>query len=197
MCSSIPTMFDSGSILDLAVVHSLAQRHFSIFTAVQFGFLTFCKLVQTEEEEELRPALFLTLFPCELSSWPCFPVGCSRGATSLWIEGNGGRAVCVFMCVCVSLKIEAVCLSHTVGPTSCFHCPQFTSQRKKGRRRQRLLPRCSPPLPRSFCYHSLICRPVWAQCVAYSTIQSQICEECEMKKRDASDSPAAPVSTTA
>lgn len=44
----------------------LAQRHFSIFSAVQFGFLTLLTLVQTEEEEELRPALFLTLFPCGL-----------------------------------------------------------------------------------------------------------------------------------
>lgn len=45
------------------------------------------------------------------------------------------------MCVSVSeskLKIEAVRLSHTVGPTSCFHCPSLLPKGKARGREQRL-----------------------------------------------------------
>lgn len=44
-------------------------------------------------------------------------------------------------------------------PHFLFSLSQFTSQRKKGRRRLPLLPRCLHP--QSVCYRCFICRPVW------------------------------------
>lgn len=69
-----------------------------------------------------RPALFST--PRRS------PAGRSRGVSSPWAGGNGGGAPHV--CLCTILILAAVFLSHTVGPTSCFHCPSLLP-RERGR----------------------------------------------------------------
>lgn len=74
-------------------------------------FLTRCKLIHAEGEEELR-----------------FPVGSSRGVSSRWTKGSGGRAVCV----CESNISSSVFESHG-RPYFLFSLSKFTSQRKKGR----------------------------------------------------------------
>lgn len=62
--------------------------------------------------------------------------------SSPWTEGNGGRAVYV----CMTLILAAVFLSHTVGPTSCFHCPSLLP-RERREEAERDAPQIPPAAP--------------------------------------------------
>lgn len=76
------------------------------------------------------------------SSWPPWQSSAdrSRGVSSPLAGGSGGGASHV--CLCEILILAAVFLSHTVGPTSCFHCPSLLP-REGGREEKQRKP---PPL---------------------------------------------------
>lgn len=59
-----------------------------------------------------------------------------KNSVSLWarVEGcplDGPKEAGAGLCVCVSLILAAVFLSHTVGPTSCFHCPSLLPRERR------------------------------------------------------------------
>lgn len=72
---------------------------------------------------------------CLLSLWPCFPVGWGWGVSFGQTGGNRGRAAYV----CMSLKLAVVFLSHTVGLSSCFHCPSLLPRERREEEREMLL----------------------------------------------------------
>lgn len=148
---------DSGSVLDLPVLLFFSCSE----AALGFGFLTPCKLSYRQNRGRARACSLLD----PVSLWVVVEGRPLYGSK----EAEAGPCVCLY--VCVSLKIEAVCLSHTVGPTSCFHCPSLLPRERREEGDTDNSP--GAPLPPSYLVlSSLICRPVWAQCVAYSTIQS-------------------------
>lgn len=112
--------------------------------------------------------------------FPCAPL--QRDVLCLVWRKRGLDRVRGVVCVRERLKLEAACLSNTVDPTSCFHCPMFTPQRRRGRRGMAL--RCQTPrLPKSlrpfmFLY---LCR------TPQPSIVTEICEEWAMKREAAGD----------
>lgn len=74
----------------------------------------------------LRPAFSLWL-------WPHFPVGSGWGVSFGQTEGSRGRAAYV----CMRLKLALVFLSHTVGLSSCFHCPSLLPIDRREDKRER------------------------------------------------------------
>lgn len=79
------------------------------------------------------------------------PAGQARGVSSLWAGGNGGGA----SHVCLILILAAVFLSHTVSPTSCFHCPSLLP-REGGRKEEQRDPPHVPLLYTPVQVHSLV-----------------------------------------
>lgn len=83
-----------------------------------------------------------------LSLWPRFPVGLGWGVSFGQTEGNRGRAAYA----CMSLKLAVVFLSHTVGLSSCFHCPSLLPRERREEEREMLL--------MVHCHKTQTC-PVW------------------------------------
>lgn len=80
----------------------------------------------------LQPAFSLCL-------WPHFPVGSGWGVSFGQTEGSRGRAAYV----CMRLKLAVVFFSHTVGLSSCFHCPSLLPiDRREDKREREMLLHC-------------------------------------------------------
>lgn len=89
--------------------------------SVQFGFRGLCKLSCRGNRGRAQACSLLD----PVCLWAVVE-GCP-----LYGLKETGAGLCMFMYVCVHLKIGAVCWSHTVGPTSCFHCPSLLPRERK------------------------------------------------------------------
>lgn len=74
------------------------------------------------------------------------PVSLRPGVEGCPLHGlkETGAGLCV--CVCMILILATVFLSHTVGPTSCFHCPSLLprERREEGERDAPQIPPAAP-----------------------------------------------------